>query len=242
MYATYNFHFLDTISQQLSGKLEAISISPLDLETLGELESFQKNENAVQGVYLLHYKGQPVYLGKAENVHSRLVQHLAKLSGRKNIDLGLVGYKALILDKSMSTAANEDVLIGIFQKTHTGMWNGSGFGPKDPGKKRDNTRPGLFDRTYPINENFPIELTADTATAGDVLATMKRQLPYVFRYDLDGETNASVDLREVPRTAQSVLHAVVRSLGHGWKGVILSYGMVLYRTDATYEFGQELLP
>ena len=60
----------------------------------------------------------------------RLRGHLNKLKGSQKINLSAVGYKALVLDKSMSTAANEDVLTAVFGAKHSGMWNNKGFGPK----------------------------------------------------------------------------------------------------------------
>lgn len=242
MHATYDFHFLNTVSQQLIAKLNALPVTVLDTVSLNALDIFQVAENAKQGVYLLHYNGTPVYLGKADNMRVRLAKHLNKLTGRQNIDLALVGYKALLLDRSMSTAANEDVLIGIFQQTHKGMWNGEGFGPNDPGKRRDDTKPGTFDLSYPIKDYFDINFPNNHTTVGVLLREMKKQLPYVLRYEIPGQESLTIDLSDVPRTARHFLHAVVRRLGADWKAVILSYGMVLYRTDATYAFGEELLP
>lgn len=238
----YNFHFLRTVSEQLTAKLDALPISPLNAHTLQALGQFQAENNAIQGVYLLHLDGLPVYIGKAEDVRARLAQHLTKLSGRLNVVLANAGYKALLLDKSMSTAANETVLLGFFQQNHTGMWNNRGFGPKDPGRQRDNTRPSFFDSNFPINASFPIALDGTQMTVGELLSSMKSQLPYVFRYEVGTSGDVPIDVTGVPPVARELLHAVVRTLGPGWKGVILAFGMVLYRTTQHYEFGEELLP
>lgn len=238
----YNFHFLKTISKQLSDELEALPITPLNAQTLQELGEFQAHNSTRQGVYLLHVNGAPVYIGKADDVRARLQQHLTKLSGRLNIEITAVSYKALLLDKSMSTAANEGVLLGFFQQLHQGMWNNQGFGPKDPGRQRDNTRPGYFDSTHPINDLFPIALANPSTTIGELLRLMKTQLPYVFRYNVGNASAKPIDVTYVNPNARELLHAVVRSLGPGWKGVILAYGMVLYETAQEYDFGEELLP
>lgn len=238
----YNFHFLDTISKQLSEKLSALPVTPLNAQTLQQLGQYQAQNNASQGVYLLHVNGAPVYIGKADDVRARLQQHLSKLSGRRNIQVNTIGYKALLLDKSMSTAANETVLLGFFQQNHQGMWNNQGFGPKDPGRQRDNTRPGYFDSTYPINDLFPIAVANTQTTVGELLAVMKAQLPYVFRYKLGNSGDTPIDVTYITPNARELLHAVVRTLGTGWKGAILAYGMVLYQTGRQYDFGEELLP
>ena len=44
------------------------------------------------------------------------------------------------------------------------MWNGSGFGPKDPGKNRDTTEPGAFDRDHPIITDLQVQNVEDHET------------------------------------------------------------------------------
>ena len=239
---SYTFDFLATVSAQLVTDLEALPVSLLDAGTLTALAQYQNANNARQGVYLLHLDSVPVYLGKADNVADRLGQHLRKLSGRKNLTLTDVGYKALLLDRSMSTAANESVLIAIFRQSHAAMWNGKGFGPKDPGKERDTTRPSFFDRTYPIDDAWLVDFPDDTTTAAHLMDAIKQAVPYTFRFDLKNAGDTVVNLTGVPRTAKALLCATVRALGAGWKGAVLAYGMVLYRTDKQYRFGEELLP
>ncbi|GAB3097205.1 hypothetical protein GCM10027159_16960 [Lysobacter terrae] len=161
------------------------------------------------------------------------------------MDLQDVGYKALLLDKSMSTAANENVLIDLFQQANPHMWNGKGFGPKDPGKERDTTRPSAFDQAYPIREDFPVATVQDHETVGSLLTKMKAELPFVFRYGLrsrDAACSTPLDLTGVGRSAQELLQVAVTALGPGWKGVVLAFGMVLYKTTKDYPYGRTLLP
>lgn len=244
MHTTYTFHFLNTVSQQLKDLLESLPFTPLNDATLAALRQYQTDNDTVQGVYLITIDGVPRYVGKADDVADRLTQHLRKLSGRRNIDLAQIGYKALLLDKSMSTAANEGILIQMFKESHGDLWNGTGFGSKDPGAGRDNTRPGPFDRLHPIREDFPVENVNDVETIGSLLEKMKPQLPYTaFRYEIDPELRAlEINLRGVPRDALSLVSAVVEKLGAGWKGVVLSFGMVIYKTNNTYRYGREILP
>ncbi|MBT9161156.1 MAG: hypothetical protein DDT26_02457 [Dehalococcoidia bacterium] len=244
MHELYSFHFLDTISAQLHAQLEAMEQTELTEHTLTALAAFQHENNAAQGVYVLHHLGVPVYVGKASNMKYRLKKHLKKISGRKNISVRDTTYKALLLDKSMSTAANETILLGLFQESHAGMWNNGGFGPNDPGKERDTTEPGDFDRAHPIQERWLITLRESQATIGEVLASMKKQLPYVFRYQSLSamERSIPIDPSTSPADADALFEACVRKLGVGWKGAILSYGMVLYRNSKSYPFGREVLP
>ncbi|WP_198117715.1 Eco29kI family restriction endonuclease [Massilia rhizosphaerae] len=244
--ALYVFDFLRTVSEQLKEKLESLSASPLDDAALRQLQDFQIDVRSAQGVYLLIYDGQPRYIGKANNVKERLTQHLTKLRGRRHIDLEKLTYKVLLLDQSMSTAANEDILIGLFKTQYSDMWNGAGFGPKDPGKERDTTKPGKFDQQHPIVEDYPVEIELDlegSIQLGRLLATMKSQLPYVFRYDVPASVQMStIHLQSVNHVANDLLQVIVTHLGDGWRGAIISYGMVLYKSSKHYPYGIEIDP
>lgn len=242
----YVFDFLRTVSHQLKDTLELLATSDLDDTAIVRLHDFQSESRTSQGVYVLIYEGQPKYIGKANNVKERLSQHLTKLRGRKNIRLDCLAYKVLLLDKSMSTAANEDILIGLFRQEYLGMWNGAGFGPKDPGKERDTTKPGKFDQEHPIMEDYLININIDEnhkVILGHLLPAMKSQLPYVFRYEVGAEhLKDEVDLKSIRHTAKDLLQAVVNHLGEGWRGAVISYGMVLYKSNKNYPHGVELNP
>ena len=242
----YVFDFLHTVSAQLKERLETLMASPLNDASIVGLYEFQVGAQSTQGVYLIIYDGEPRYVGKANNVKDRLSQHLTKLRGRRHIDLDALSYKVLLLDKSMSTAANEDILISLFKEKYPNMWNGAGFGPKDPGQQRDTTKPGKFDQQHPIIDDYGITIHADndeTIEVGKLLATMKTQLPYVFRYEVpDKDLLSRISIKTVEHTACGLLQAVVTHLGNGWRGAIISYGMVLYKTSKDYPHGIEINP
>lgn len=246
MHDLYVFDFLRTVSQQLKDTLESLAPSPLDDMAILRLQEFQTESRSTQGVYMLIYEGGPKYIGKANNVKDRLAQHFTKLRGRKNINLEALTYKALVLDKSMSTAANEAILIGMFKEQYTGMWNGAGFGPKYLGRERDTTKPGKFDQQHPIIDDYPININLDADGAvglGTLLSTMKAQLPYVFRYEVPEELLLEkINLIANEPMARDLLQAAVSHLGFGWRGAIISYGMVLYKSDKRYPHGIEVDP
>jgi hypothetical protein len=227
MHATYTFDFLETVSNQLVEALESLSVTRL-ADNVEALAKFQEATGFVQGVYVLYEAGVPRYLGKADNVHNRLRQHLRKLSGRLNVILEEIGYKALLLDSSMSTAANEAILIALFQARHDDMWNGRGFGPKDPGRERDTTRPSRFDRDHPIDTAFAVPDVNDEETVESLFNKMKIGLPYVFRFDIGLAAETKLCLSGVPRTAQALLHAALRAIPKGMHGAILAHGIVVY--------------
>lgn len=241
----YVFDFLSTVSKQLKESLEALSATILDDAALARIQSFQGEAGSSQGVYVLIYDGTPRYIGKANNVRERLSQHLTKLRGRRNINLDALAYKVLFLDKSMSTAANESILIGLFKEKYTGMWNGAGFGPKDPGRERDTTKPGKFDQQHPIIEDYSVNINIDDdgfIMLSKLLSAMKNQLPYVFRYEVAEKILSNRIRVNVEHTAKDLLQAVVDHLGAGWKGAVISYGMVLYKTNKSYPHGTEINP
>lgn len=243
----YNFHFLNTVSQQLVEELEQLSVTPLNQSSLLELADFQVDIKSSQGVYLLHLRGLPVYLGKAGDVRERLTQHLNKLTGRmdggQRLDLDGIGFKALLLDQSMSTAANEDVLIAFFQKSHQGLWNNKGFGPKDPGKYRDTTKPSYFDRTFPINRAFPVGNVPDLTTVGTLFKVMKSLLPFVFRYQKLPRAIADtpLDLSGVRREADELLRTAMAHFPPGWHAAMVSFGMVVYKVGRSYWHTSEVV-
>jgi hypothetical protein len=226
-------------------RLDSLDCTPLNAISLDIINIFQLENKTKQGVYVVHYQNKPVYVGKANNILERLGEHFEKLSGRRNVNLDEVGYKAVFLDKSMSTAANETILIEMFQEVYSNMWNGAGFGPKDPGKERDTTRPGAFDIAYPIIDTFPIALPINSGAIKlkELLKIAKSQLPYVFRFGpvgSDGEKYISFSQPEI--SARKLLQESVNLLGEGWHGAVLSYGMVMYKKNKEYEQADVLLP
>jgi predicted GIY-YIG superfamily endonuclease len=225
----YDFNFLETVSAQLVETLDTLPASTLDSRMLSELSQFQRQERSRQGIYLLMHDEKPVYLGKANDLSNRLAGHLRKLQGRLHIDRGTLSFKAILLDRSMSTAANEELLIAAFSKTHRGMWNGKGFGSKDPGKNRDRTEPSAFDRDHPIIRDFPVVLD-NTETVLSLFVKLKNQLPFLFRHEKLPKEIADIplDLQQVDRQAEAVLRHAISKFPSEWHGAILSYGIVVY--------------
>ncbi len=162
--------------------------------------------------------------------------------GRQNIDPGKIGYKCILLDKSMSTAANESILIEMFRESHSGMWNGRGFGPKDPGKERDGTKPSWFDENHPIRLDVTISGVDEEMSLQTLCLKLKAQLPYVFRYDLESRGAEMIDASKVDKEPMAMLEAIVRHLGTGWRGAVLSFGLVLYKNQKSYPYAKIVEP
>ena len=80
-------------------------------------------------------------------------------------------------------------------------------------------------------------------TAGAVLAQIKEQVPYLFRYDVPAQAaETAMSLRGVPRTARALVLAVTKALGAGWQLMLFKNGFTLYRASKTYANGTQLLP
>ena len=157
--------------------------------------------------------------------------------------MAVIGYKALLLDENWSTSANEDLLVRHFKQRNECKWNGTGFGPKDPGKERDTTKPSWFDNAFPIRDDWFVENIPDNATVEEVLKSLKGQLPFLLRYDKLGKVAVTaVNLTGVQRNARAVLLKCAQALGGGWQLTLLKYGFILYPEIKKFTYGKRLHP
>src|ERR1700722_8229533 len=141
---------------------------------------------AKQGVYHLFLNGTLVYIGKADSLFRRLSEHREKIQGRQNISPEEMGFKCLTVAPTWTPMALEDALIRHYKSPGVCEWNGNGFGPHDPGRERETTNkhPEGFDSQYPIRENWPcVSIDAGTWSLAKLLRDMKKELPYLLRYD-----------------------------------------------------------
>ncbi len=243
MFDYFHFSLPRAVTEQLVERLSQLTSTPLTDEALEQLTAFQIAKEANQGVYVIYHMGVAVYAGKAVGLAERLKQHLWKLRGRQGIDIQEVGLKALLLDENWSTSANEDLLINHFKSHNECRWNGIGFGPKDPGKNRDGGEPNWFDKNYPIREDYIIQNVPNETTVATLLACIKAQVPYLFRYDVPAVEGATaINLTGIERTALALVIKATQALGNSWQLMQFKNGFTLYRTNKTYEHGTQLLP
>ncbi len=71
---------------------------------------------------------------------------------------------------------------------------------------------------------------------------LKSQLPYVFRFDLEDRGSDIIDVSSVDKTPMAMLTAIVRHLGPGWRGAVLSFRMVIYRNQKNYPYATLVEP
>lgn len=108
----------------------------------------------LSGIYALYFKGKLVYIGKASKgttkskrtLRSRLSEHVGKIEGRQNIDLGEMQCRYLTFSSEWWVFAAEFALMVHYAPE----WNASGFGSKMPGVGRPGTyRVSRWDELFP---------------------------------------------------------------------------------------------
>lgn len=186
-----------------------------------------------QGVYLLHHKGAPVYVGKTDGeagLRQRLARHCGSVQHRKNLDPRDVHFKAIRI-YVFTVLDLEAELIREFKGAE---WNNSGFGSNDPGRERDTTKQKEdgFDAKFPIDIDLPLDilLPASPVSAAEVLSLLKEHVPYLLRFERHDELrSATVVNPPSSNTTRLIVENVVRMLPAGWQATALAGRVILYR-------------
>ncbi|MBX3570317.1 MAG: GIY-YIG nuclease family protein [Rhizobiaceae bacterium] len=198
--------------------------------------------DGAQGAYLLFLKGTLVYIGKTDSkagFRNRLVRHLNFVRHRRNIDPSDVTFKAVRIFV-FSNFDLETMLIEEYTKQREvrPVWNYSGFGSNDPGRRREGQEPAIFDLDYPvdIDEELPFLDPGQHTLLSAVLA-LKNNLPYIFRYNTDGAhwsrghelmRNATIVVSKGPMTTRMALKLFLDALPDGWRATVLPNRVILY--------------
>ena len=246
-HAPFEIDIVAALSEQLVDAFDALTVGPLDLPSIALVRRDQ-------GVYQLFHKNSLVYVGRADNLNSRVSQHLEKISGRLNIVASDMGFKALYVHKNWNTLAPEDTLIKHFKAHGAGFceWNGNGFGPHDPGRQREETNKPAhgFDAKYPIRHDWPCtKVDAKAWNVLQLLITMKDELPFLLRY----ETSAGDDYRKghadqraatvivpSPGMGADALLSLVSKAMPGWQATAFPSHLILYKENRNYTYGVKL--
>lgn len=219
------------LGDQLTVALDALGQAPLTEANLAVLEQRP-------GVYQLYFKGELVYVGKADKtLPGRLRNHLRKLSGRHHIDLADVDFSCLYVDEDFSALAPEQLLISRHSKAGGIPWNSNGFGNNDPGRRRDSTilKRNHFDVLYPIDLDRPLTgLKPGEYTLHALLKAVKAELPYKFRYAEPPHseiTRASVPA--VRLSADQAFRLASQTLPTPWQVTALMGYVIMYPDSPT---------
>jgi hypothetical protein len=244
-YSEFELDIPAVMRDELPKYFDAMTASPLTEENLRA-----EIPDGAQGAYLLFLKDVLVYIGKTDSkagFRNRLVRHLNFVRHRRNIDPKDVTFKAVRIFV-FSNFDLETMLIEEYTR-HRGarpVWNYSGFGSNDPGRRREGQDPAIYDLEYPvdIDEIVPFLDPGDHSLLAAVL-TLKNNLPYIFRYDTDGAhwskghelmRNRAVVVPDGPMTTRRALKLFLDALPEGWRATVLPNRVILYpeKEDASY--------
>lgn len=237
-YASFEFQLLPPLIGQLITHIEKMESAVLDPEHLIGIPA------GAQGVYLLFLIDELVYIGKTDaqsGLGKRLARHHNQIQHRRNLNSAEVSFKAVRVE--VFTAMDlETELIKHFRGKGRLNWQESGFGSNDPGKERDTTKlkKGGFDESHPID--IDIRLSQELVREGEqvvseVLASLKRNLPYVFRFQTSDESakkphpdlaQAKIQVPPSP-TVREVIRLVLHALPSDWRAFDLKSRVVLYK-------------
>ncbi|SNQ51967.1 conserved hypothetical protein [Frankia canadensis] len=230
--AEFKLSITKALADQLAEALDPLEPCPLKSENLNQLQDRP-------GVYVLFLDDSRVYVGKtAKALPERLSQHLKKISGRSKLSLDRMGFVCVYVDKDMDSIAPERMLIARYTSAGDVPWNNNGFGNKDPGRRRDHSLVKInhFDADYPINLDIPALLLNTRTSVSTTLATLKKMLPFNFRYDTGnkGKSIMKSSYVTIPSTAttfRSVIEEVIQALPAGWQATALPGYAILYREE-----------
>lgn len=233
-------HFILSVTEamrtQLSRLMDGLDPDPLSEDAVDRLER-------LPGVYeLLQSDGDDrriVYVGKADLLPERLKEHIWKIESRENISLSDMSFVCAYVAKDLNAIAPEKMLIGHRRRVGDATWNGGdGFGPHDPGRKRDTQDPPPWDVRHPIRTNVPVGIAPGDYDLLDFLWKLKEALPFVFRFQRENKRQGSgdpdyVNLKvTVPRegmTALDLLALPALVLPRGWRVTVLPGYAIMYK-------------
>lgn len=233
--ADFKLSITQALADQLAERLQPLRPAPLSENSLQQVENRP-------GVYELLLADQRVYVGKAsKSLPARLRNHARKLSGRTGLSLASVSFICLYVDEDLEAAAPETLLIKKYRDVGGAPWNTNGFGNKDPGRRRDTSEIAAdhFDALYPINLNATVELASGAWRVDELLAEVKRKLPYNLRYERTNAAarhhyQASLHVESPAPSARRLAELVLTALPVGWQLTALPGYAILYQEIIDY--------
>ncbi|WP_075662760.1 hypothetical protein [Streptomyces acidiscabies] len=242
----FRLSITEALSKQLYAALRRLEPAPLVPDNLAALapQAATLGLPRMSGVYQLfrqlpgEEEPQLTYVGKAdEPLPDRLGNHLYKLSGREGISLGEMSFKCLFVEEDLSSVSPEKMLIKEHLKTGKIVWNNRGFGNNDPGRNRDKTviKSNHFDLEFPIDLSREVEgLTPGVQSLHDVLVTIKRGIPFLFRFKHSAAFKAlMVTVPDGAMTVDEALRFVAQHLTGKWQICSLLGWVIMYDDSPT---------
>lgn len=250
-YLDFEFDLPGHLIKSLIDKFDnVITAAPLTTEGLAKVPE-------KQGLYLLLYRGEVVYVGKTDSRRGlavRLSRHAKTIQHRLNINPGDMSYKAMRV--FVFTAMDlETPLIEYYRNENS--WNNKGFGSNDPGHNRDKTRKRRsedgFDDRFPIDVDYPIEIPdLRGSPIYECLKGLSSIIPYFVRYQKQSENdtgniphpdlyNIASNLPVGMTTAKEFVRSVMSHAPAGWQSFALPGRIIVYKDNDVYP-GIKLFP
>lgn len=240
-YAEFELDIPEVIRLELPKYFDGLAADPLTEQNIQTIPA------AAQGAYMLLLDEALIYIGKTDaqaGFRTRLTRHLHNIQHRKNLDPARVLFKAVRIFV-FSNFDLETMLIEEYGKRGgRPIWNFSGFGSNDPGRRREAQEPAKFDLDYPVDIDREITFVqAGTHSLLETLVTLKGRLPYLLRYDAEdrGYRRGHADMEDqtvaIPSgtvTTRVILQAILNALPPAWQATVLPNRVILYKEDAVY--------
>jgi Eco29kI restriction endonuclease len=212
-----------------------------EMDAAGLAEESVREVPDEQGVYLLQYKGAPVYVGKTDGdagLRQRLSRHCESIQHRRGLNPADVTFKAI----RIYVFTVIDLETDLIREFRGAEWNNSGFGSNDPGRERDTTKlkEDGFDARFPIDIDrvLDVALPADEVSVGDVIDILKGHLPYILRVERHQEIKgARLRIPQDLRTTRAIIGKLVQCLPTGWQATALAGRVIMYRENREYAAG-----
>lgn len=239
------FDLPSALLEQVLATFEGMDASGLTAEATASIPN-------AQGVYQLFHCGKLVYIGKTDaeaGLRQRLTRHAWAILSRHNLNVAEMQFKAVQV-LVFSAMDLETALIKHYKKLkHPPVWNGSGFGNNDPGRKRDRTalKEDGFDALYPINIDLPLDITVEMpATAFEVLAALSSQLPFTVRHEKTDSALATLKGTQIGalgtvKNTRNIVARVCGALPTGWQATRLSGRVIIYQEEVDDYPGGEII-
>lgn len=242
----FEINLMKAVLDQITLALADMEGAPLTIENVATLPNRQ-------GVYQLVHQGVVKYVGKTDadaGLNSRLRGHVKKFQQRQRIKPEDVYYRAAQIYVLTAVDIETDLI-----KKYRAEWNGSSFGSNDPGRRREETNKPVdgFDMQFPIDIDLSGTLVKSGAqTVHAVLVSLKRNLPYCFRYETaDEKPNAQSYLKrphpdqlisniliaDHAMTVRDLLKLIVAALPPGWQATKFASHVILYKETRAYVHG-----
>lgn len=242
-FTEFEFDLPTALLRELIQLLDLMPAAPLDMASAIAIPE-------EQGVYQLFFKGTLVYVGKTDaeaGLRARLRRHAKKIQHRHGLDPAEVSFKAVRV--FVFTAVDlETQLIKHYKDNGTApVWNLSGFGSNDPGRKRDSTelKSDHFDILYPIDidrrcVDFDEE---EEMSVAKLLDTLNEKVPYIVRSQRVAPKSrrphpeleaATVTVPNGSHNVRSLLLLAGAALGPEWLSTPLPGYIIVYRENTSY--------